>query len=78
MTKYELSLERQAPVGDGYDIAMRSMDWCKAQIMELKALLNYKSETMISENEIRVIASINSVIEEMEDLKRMINRNKLA
>lgn len=34
MTEYELSLERQAPVWDGYDIAMRSMDWCKAQIME--------------------------------------------
>lgn len=78
MKEYKLSLEKQAPVGDGYDIAMRSMDWCKAQIMELKALLNYKSETMISENEIRAIASINSVIEEMENLKRMINRNKLA
>lgn len=76
MTGYKLSLEKQAPVGDGYDIVMRGMDWCEAQIMELKALLNYKSETMINGNKIRALACINSVIDEMEDLKRMINEIK--
>lgn len=76
MTGYKLSLEKQAPAGDGYDIAMRGMDWCKAQITELKALLNYKSETMINGNKIRALAGIDSVIDEMEDLKRMINEIK--
>jgi hypothetical protein len=73
MTEYKLSLEKQAPVGDGYDIAMRSMDWCKAQIMELKALLNYKSDSMIALNKSRVLADIDSIVESVEDLKRMIN-----
>lgn len=76
MTGYKLSLEKQAPVGDGYDIAMRGMDWCEAQIVELRALLNYKSEIMINENKIRTLADIDSVIDEMEDLKRMINETK--
>lgn len=74
MTEYKLSLEKQAPVGDGYDIAMRSMDWCKAQIMELKALLNYKSDSMIALNKSRALANIDSIVESVEDLKRMINK----
>lgn len=74
MTEYKLSLEKQAPVGDGYDIAMRSMDWCKAQIMELKALLNYKSDSMIALNKSRALADIDSIVESVEDLKRMINK----
>lgn len=73
MTEYKLSLEKQAPVGDGYDIAMRSMDWCKAQIKELKALLNYKSDSMIALNKSRVLADIDTIVESVEDLKRMIN-----
>ena len=73
MTGYKLTLDKQAPIGDGYDIAMRSMDWCKAQVMELKALLNYKSISMIDLNKSRALTDINSVVESMEDLKRMIS-----
>lgn len=76
MAGYILSLEKQAPIGDGYDIAMGNMDMCKVQIMELKALLNYKRDNIIKLNKNRAISDINYVIGTMEELKKIINKIK--
>lgn len=47
---YKLSSEKQAPIGDGYDVYMKSMEWVMDQAKILRALLSYRSNNMIKNN----------------------------
>lgn len=72
-TVYILSKEKQAPIGDGYDVAMADRNWCKEQLSELSALLKYKDPNMLEVNYARAMADIDSVIDNMNGLKIKID-----
>lgn len=69
---YKLSNEKQAPIGDGYDVYMKSMEWIVDQAKILKALISYRSNEMIDRNKILALASIGTSIEALEELKEAI------
>lgn len=69
---YKLSNEKQAPIGDGYDVYMKSMEWVVDQAKILKALISYRSNEMINSNKTLAFASIESSIETLEELKEAI------
>ena len=70
---YKLSNENQAPIGDGYDVYMKSMEWIMDQAKTLKSLLSYKSNDMIDRNKTLAFASIETSIDALEELKEAIN-----
>lgn len=70
---YKLSNEKQAPIGDGYDVYMKSMEWVVDQAKILRALLFYRSNNMISNNKTLALASIETSIETLEELREAIN-----
>lgn len=67
---YKLSDEKQAPIGDGYDIYMRDMEWVISHAETLKALLSYRSNHMIEANKALALAAINTSIDALEELKK--------
>ena len=69
---YKLSNEKQAPIGDGYDVYMKSMEWVVDQVKILRALLSYRSNEMIDRNKTLAFASIETSIEALEELKEAI------
>lgn len=70
---YKLSNEKQAPIGDGYDVYMKSMEWVVDQAKTLRALLSYRSNDMIDRNKTLALASIETSIETLEELREAIN-----
>lgn len=69
---YRLSNEKQAPIGDGYDVYMKSMEWVVDQAKTLRSLLSYRSNDMIDRNRTLALASIETSIESFEELKDAI------
>ncbi len=69
---YKLSNENQAPVGDGYDVYMKSMEWIMDQVKTLKSLLSYRSNDMIERNKTLALTSIETSIEALEELREAI------
>lgn len=69
---YKLSNERQAPIGDGYDVYMKNMKWVIDHTKTLKSLLSYRSNDMIERNKTLALASIETSIEVLEELKEAI------
>lgn len=69
---YKLSNENQAPIGDGYDVYMKSMTWVVDQVKILRSLLSYRSNEMIDRNKTLALASIETSIEALEELKEAI------
>ena len=70
---YKLSSEKQAPIGDGYDVYMKSMEWVMDQAKILRALLSYRSNNMIKNNKTLALASIETSIESLEELRESVN-----
>lgn len=70
---YKLSNEKQAPIGDGFDIYMKSMEWVVDQAKILRSLLSYRSSDMINNNKTLALASIETSIETLRELKEAIN-----
>lgn len=70
---YKLSAEKQAPIGDGYDIYMKNMEWVSDHAKTLKALLSYRSNSMIDSNKSLALASIETSIDALVELREAIN-----
>lgn len=70
---YKLSSEKQALIGDGYDIYMKNMEWVIDHSRTLKALLSYKSNDMINSNKVLALAAIQTSVDALEELKNAIN-----
>jgi hypothetical protein len=70
---YKLSNENQAPIGDGYDVYMKSMELVVDQAKMLKALISYRSNEMIDRNKTLALVSIGNSIEALEELKEAMN-----
>ncbi len=69
---YKLSNEKQAPIGDGQDVYMKSMEWIMDQVKTLKSLLSYRNNDMINNNKTLALASIETSIETLEELRKAI------
>lgn len=70
---YKLSDQKQAPIGDGYDIHMRDMEWVINQARTLKVLLSYGSNDMINRNKTLALSAIQTSMDALEELKNAIN-----
>lgn len=70
---YKLSDQKQAPIGDGYDIYMRDMEWVINQARTLKVLLSYGSNDMINRNKTLALSAIQTSMDALEELKNAIN-----
>lgn len=70
---YKLSAEKQAPIGDGYDIYMKNMEWVSDHAKTLKALLSYRSNEMINSNKALALAAIETSIDALVELREAIN-----
>lgn len=69
---YKLSNEKQAPIGDEQDVYMKSMEWIMDQVKTLKSLLSYRNNDMINNNKTLALASIETSIETLEELRKAI------
>lgn len=62
----------------GFDYYINAMQCVVNDTKELKALLSYKSESMIERNKTRALCDINLAIENLQELKKAIEtENKL-
>ncbi len=69
---YKLSNEKQAPIGDGYDIYIQYMEQAMGHVKTLKSLLTHKNSALIKNNETLALVYIKSSIEILEELRDAI------
>ncbi len=61
---------------DDFTINKTHCDWIIKQAQELKALLSYKSESMIHNNRIRALTDIQTMEDSLSELKLYIEQLK--
>lgn len=68
----KLTLDQNAPIGTGFDYYIRCMDCTLIDVKELKALLLYRNQTMISLNKTRALSAIDCAMESLKELRATI------